>query len=106
MEKVENTKKTFEELKKEYLEEPRIPIMKYLTSELLEIFNKLEIKIEDKLYTEYEYDLVDESILEYYVDETDPKCEPQKKLSEKNVTSEQYQKLLYIFSQIVQDYNL
>ncbi len=95
-----------ETYRKKYLNEPRINIMKYLNDETKEIFNKLEILIEDKLYTEYEYDLIDEKVLEYYSDETDSTYVPPKSLSEKNVSNKEYEEVLNVFSKIVEDYNL
>lgn len=95
-----------ENYRRRYLKEPRINIMKYLTKETKDIFDRLEIKIEDKLYTEYEYDLVDEKVLEYYIDETDPTYIPPKLLADKNVSKEEYEKVLQVFLNIVNDYNL
>lgn len=95
-----------ENYKRRYLNEPRIDIMKYVNKETKEIFNRLGIVIENKLYTEYEYDLIDEKVLEYYVDETDPTYVPPKLLSEKNVSKEEYDNVLEVFSKIVEEYNL
>jgi len=89
--------------KKRYLYEPRINIMKYLSKNLKECLDKLEIEIEDRLYTEYDYDLIDEKILDYYTDGT---FEPIKSLDEKGVSKEEYNAILEAFSKIVQDYNL
>lgn len=95
-----------ERYRRRYLKEPRINIMKYLDEKTKEIFDKLEVIIEDRLYTEYEYDLIDEKVLEYYVDETDATYIPPKLLAEKNVSQEEYDAVLDVFSRIVEDYNL
>lgn len=92
-----------DEYRTRYLYKHRINIIKYLNKELEEILGKLEIKIEDKLYTEYEYDLIDEKIMDYYTDGT---FEPIKLLSEKNVSKKEYEKVLEAFSEIVKDYKL
>ena len=86
-----------------YLYKNRINIIKYLSKDLEEVLLKLEIKIEDRLYTEYEYDLIDEKIMDYYTDGT---FEPIKLLSEKGVSQKDYEEILNAFSKIVEDYNL
>lgn len=89
--------------RRRYLYEPRIDIMRYLSKNLKECLDKLEIEIEDRLYTEYDYDLIDEKILDYYTDGT---FKPIKSLCERGVSEEEYKSILEALSKIVQDYNL
>ncbi len=46
---------------------PVVNIMKELSDEALEIIKKLGIKIEEKIYTEYEFDVLEMKISDYYI---------------------------------------
>lgn len=87
-----------------YFNVKRIDIFKYLDNESLTILRKLGIFVEDKLYTEYEFDLFDEELYDYYNDPDDKNALPCRSLSEKNVSKQEYKKVLNIFLQISKDY--
>lgn len=88
-----------------YFNERKIDIYKYLDNHTLNVLRKLEIFVENKLYTEYEFDLFDEELFEYYSDPDDTCIPiPSKSLSKKNVSKKDYQKVLNIFLQISKDY--
>lgn len=55
----------FGNLKVKYYNEERIDLKTRLSQKDLEILTKLEINIEDKKYTEYEYDLLKDKFLNY-----------------------------------------
>ena len=93
-------KKFLEKVMRDYHQEKTIDIFKYLDDETKDILRRLEINIEDRLYTEYEYDILDEKVLEYYTDPNDKDLKPIKLLSEKNVSREEYDKILEIFEKI------
>lgn len=83
-----------------------INIYKYLNKNELNILNKLEIKLEDRLYTKKEFELIDMRLYEYYeVDENDNIIE-NPLLLEKSISKNEYEKILNIFNKIAKDYNL
>lgn len=87
-----------------YFNVRKIDIFKYLDNHSLTVLRKLGIFIENKLYTEYEFDLFDEKLYDYYSDPDDKNILPCKSLSEKNVSKKEYKKVLNIFLQISKDY--
>lgn len=101
---MENDK--FNECLRKYREDKNINIYKYFNEKKLYILSKLDIIVEDRLYTEYEYDILEEILLEYYTDPNDKELKPLRKLSDKEVSEEEYQEILDIFSKISDDYNL
>jgi len=54
-------------MQEKYHNEPVIDIMKELKPETIEIIRKLGIKIEDKIYTEYEFDILEGEVFEFYI---------------------------------------
>ncbi len=83
----------------------RIDIFKYLDNQSLNILRKFGIFIENRLYTEFEFDSFDEELFEYYVDpDNDETRLPSRSLSEVNVSKKEYDKILNIFLQISNDY--
>ncbi len=95
-----------EVFKKKYYEEKKIDIYKYLNEEVLNILKKMDIIIENKLYTENEYDIIEEKILEFYSDFSDEEIKPIKLLSKIGVSLKEYKKILNIFNQISKDYDI
>ena len=51
-------KKEFKDWEEGYFNKPLIDLSKYFTTKDKKIINKLQIKIEDKVYTEYEFECI------------------------------------------------
>lgn len=85
-----------------YYNKQFIDLNKYLDEDNIKILNKLGITIEQKIYTEYEYDILEQKVLEYYKDEDTDEEELQyvKSLEDRGVSNEEYQNLLKIFDKI------
>ncbi|MCI8345537.1 MAG: hypothetical protein HFJ42_06260 [Clostridia bacterium] len=90
-----------------YHKNPIINFKNDLSSKELDIFEKLGIKIEDKDYTEYEFDDIDEKLLEYYTDENMDKEElaEAKTLEGTGVSREEYNYILEKFDKIREKYS-
>jgi hypothetical protein len=73
-----------------------VDLKKHFTEEELNIIRKLGIEIKDKVYTEYEFEILDMDILAYYKydDMTKEELEITKNLEETGVSKEEYEKLL------------
>lgn len=99
-----NTQKFFEELMKKYLEDEEVNILSFLSEKNIETLSKLGITIEDKLYTEDEFEMVEEEIYLYYSDPNDPDLPEIKSLKEKNVSDEEYKDLIEVFLTISREY--
>lgn len=56
----------YEEWKDKYYNKEYIEIMKFLSNEDIEVAKKLCITIENKIYTEYELEIVYMKVLNYY----------------------------------------
>ncbi len=54
-------------MQEKYHNEPVVEIMKELKPQSIEIIKKLGIDIEDKIYTEYEFDMLEGKIFEFYI---------------------------------------
>ena len=70
------------------------------------MFRKLGIEIKDKIYTEYEIELINNSLYDYYYSEDMSEDEKSqvKSLEETGVTREQYNNLLNKIEQINEEY--
>ena len=97
-----------EKWKTKYYEQPIVDYSKYLSIEDINLLKKLEVSINlEKVYTEYEHDLFEMKLIEYYEDSEDidgNKLPPIKNIDDFNVTREDYSRLLYIMYQIAVDY--
>ncbi len=59
-------KKEFKDWEEGYFNKPLIDLSKYFTTKDKKIINKLQIKIEDKVYTEYEFECLEMDLIAYY----------------------------------------
>ena len=91
---------------KKYTTVEKIDVDKYLSEEDRKTLEKLEIEIQDKIYTEYEYELLQLEISRYYM-EIEPEDYQEeelkeycKSLEEKGVSKIDYLKLLDTFDRI------
>ena len=80
------------------IEKEIIDIKKHLNDEDIEILHRLGIKTYDKIYTEYELEVLEMDLLAYYEDLDEELSEEekqyQKSLDGTNVTRERYNSLL------------
>lgn len=82
-----------------------IDIKKELRSEEIELLKKLNISLEDKIYTEYEYDCLKLDIAEYYKEDDMDKEELEYVKPLKNgITRKDYNNLLKTFDKIEKKY--
>ena len=90
--------------KKKYYGEKIVNFSNFLKENDIEILEKLGIKIDlTKIYTEYEYDLLDMELIEYYEDAEyidGTKVPPEKNVEDYNVSKEDYNRILEIFFNI------
>ena len=98
----------FEKWKKKYYGEKIVDFSKFLTQNDVEVLKKLEIEIDiTKIYTEYEYDLLDMELIAYYEDAEyldGSKVPPEKNVEDYNVSKEDYNRILEIFFNIGVNY--
>ena len=89
-----------------YMNKEIVDLKKYFTNEEFDLFRKLGIEIKDKIYTEYEIELINNSLYEYYYSEDMSEDEKNqvKSLEETGVTREQYNNLLNKIEQINEEY--
>ncbi len=99
----------YEEWDKKYHTEEFIDLNKYFNKKDKQILDKLGIKVQDKIYTNYEFDVLEEKYLLYYRDEKemdDEDLKLSKSLEGTGVSREEYNKLLEKINKILTDYNL
>ena len=89
-----------------YMNKEIVDLKKYFTNEEFDLFRKLGIEIIDKIYTEYEIELINNSLYDYYYSEDMSEDEKSqvKSLEETGVTREQYNNLLNKIEQINEEY--
>ncbi len=93
----------YEKWHEEYKQKEFIEVKKYFKEKNIEVLEKLNIQIMDKLYTGYEFDLLDDELMLYYENNI---TKQNKKLKEKGVTVKEYNELIEKTEQILKDYNL
>lgn len=88
----------YDEWNERYYNKEIIDIKKHLNDEDIEILHRLGIKTYDKIYTEYELEVLEMDLLAYYEDLDEELSEEekqyQKSLDGTNVTRERYNSLL------------
>lgn len=75
-----------------------LEIYHFFTKEQIEIIEKLGQKIENKKYSIYEFDILEDNIYDY--------LKLPDKLAEKDVSQEKYNRLIDTFKKICKKYNL
>ena len=82
-----------------------VDMKKYLNRADINLLNKLNIKIKNKIYTEQEVEILNMDLLSYYlVDDMDEEELKQSKLLPKDVSREEYNNLLEKINKISEDY--
>lgn len=88
----------YDEWNERYHNKEIIDIKKHLNDEDIEVLHRLGIKTYDKIYTEYELEVLEMDLLAYYEDLDEELSEEekqyQKSLDGTNVTRERYNSLL------------
>lgn len=80
-----------------YYNIPVVDVMKELSNEVIEIIKKLGIKLENKICTEYEFDIIEGQVFDYYIFEgmtEDEKAEV-KSLDGTGISQEDVAKAMY-----------
>lgn len=103
MEKLE-----YEKWRQRYFNKELVDFNKYLDKEDIQILEKLGIEIENRMYTEYDFDMIEQNLLKYYkniekLQNNDQKCT---KIIINEVTVEQYMNIVEKFSKISSDYKI
>lgn len=89
-------------MKKKYYEQKKINLIEFLNKKDIEILKKFNIFIENRLYSEYEYDSIEEELF-LYNKEDNSKNEI---LKVKKIKIVDYEKILKKFNRISSIYNL
>lgn len=97
-----------EEWKEKYYERLAVDLKANLTKEEVELLKKFNVKINDEVYTEYQYDCVKMVLAQYY---TEKDIEgnivpPILELENIGVTEQEYDKLLKKFDEIDEKYQI
>lgn len=87
-------------------------VKNYFNEKNREVLKKLDIEIGDKIYTEYEYDIIRQKLLDYVKPELIEEDEEvikdlqkyQKSLSEKGVKQEEFDEMFKKFNAVEDDY--
>lgn len=98
--------KNFNEWYNNYANEKKINLITYFTSKDLFILKKLDIKLNNKFYTEKEFNLLNEDLFEYYETDNQDNIIQNKLLKQKKVSKFDYKRILAIFNNIADDYDL
>ncbi len=87
----------------EYYTKGIVNIFNQLSSELLEIINKLDVEIENKVYTKNEYDMLKMDVSRFYYDEEEDEElieEIKNELEERGISETEYKNILNAFDEI------
>lgn len=75
-----------------------LDIYHFFTNEQIEILEKLDLKLENKKYTIYEFDILDGNIRKYF--------KSQDILNQKGISEKEYDLLLKVLNKIAEEYKL
>lgn len=94
-------------MQEKYHNEPVVAVMKELKQQSIEIIKKLGIKIEDKIYTEYEFDMLEGEVFDFYVYEGMAEEEKSyvKSLEGTGVTEEEVAQVVHELYEISENHN-
>lgn len=90
--------KEFNEWTKVYFNKPLIDLAKYLTTEDKEVIEKLKIILEDKIYTEYEFECLEMDLIAFY--------EKKEQLEELGIAYSKIERLWNICDNVREDYSI
>lgn len=100
-----NKKKNYKTTLKKYQKKPIVNLTNYFTANDFIILEKLDIKIENKLYTEKEVEKINNDIIMYYEYMQNKTSLHALVLEKKNISKCELEKILNIFSKISTIYN-
>ena len=91
-----NNKFDYEKWKDKYYNKEIVDLKKHLSEKDFELLSKLGIAVEDKIYTEHDFELLNMELIEYYIDDdmTEEELEFSKSLDGTGVSKEEYDELL------------
>lgn len=92
----------YEDWKDEYYNLEKVNLNKYLSKNNFETLEKLGIELEDKVYTESEFEELDLIVLSFYDENND---KPKKIIEEKNVSIEEYLDLIENLRKINEEFD-
>lgn len=97
----------FDKWYEKYSTKELVDLKKHLSEEDLDLFDKLNIKIKNKIYTEQEFEILDMELIAYYRNEEEmsKKELEESKILPENVTRESYNRLLEKMNKISEEYN-
>ena len=90
--------KEFKKWEYAYFNKPLIDLSKYLTTNDEKVLKKLEIILEDKIYTEYDFECLEMELIAFYNGE--------EKLKEKGIVYNEMERLWNICDIIRADYSI
>ena len=96
----------YDKWSEEYHNEKFIDLFMYFSPEEKELLKKFNITLEDKLYTEYEFDVIDEQLILFYKNEDEMDEEELKECKElpSGVDRAQFNELLAIMDRVREKY--
>lgn len=94
-------------MQEQYHNVPVVDVMKELSNESIEIIKKLGIKLENKVYTEYEFDILEGEVFDYYIYEgmTEDERAEVKSLDETGISQEDVAKVIHEIYAISEKHN-
>lgn len=97
----------YEEWNEKYHNEKFIDLFKYFSPEQKELLKKFDITLEEKLYTEFEFDVIDEKLILFYKNEEEMDEEQLKECEElpDGIDRAQFDELLAVMSKAREEYN-
>lgn len=96
----------YEEWNEKYHNEKFIDLFMYFSPEQKELLKKFDITLEEKLYTEFEFDVIDEKLILFYKDEDEMDEEELKECEElpDGVDRVRFDELLAVMSKVREKY--
>jgi hypothetical protein len=94
---------TFEEWKSKHYNEKIVDLKEYLSAYDIRLIKKLKIEIKNKIYTEYEFEILQMELLSYYDDENMSIEERFVQKQLKGITRKNYNRIVKIFEKIADD---
>lgn len=96
----------FKKWHNDYTNKCQIFILKYFSQKEIQILRKLGIIIKNKLYTQKEFDQINEYLFDYYKTNNQDKIIQSEPLKKKKISESDYENILNIFNKIAEDYDL
>lgn len=97
----------YEQWNEKYHNKKFIELFKYFSPKQKELLKKFDITLEEKLYTEFEFDVIDEKLILFYKNEEEMDEEELKECEElpEGVNRAEFDELLAVMSKVREEYN-